>query len=420
MGARLLPIAAAAVLALPGSARAVCSVTTGVDGNGNDKLTIKGDAFPQVIALGDVGVSIQVQVDCNFDGDYADPGDVDQIIGTNFEVIEIAGGGKDLVQYQAVSGAAGIRRALSVLLGPASLSQPNQVAVVFGNVTANSSLTLDVQGGPGLDVLVVQTGNLADSSIAIRGDLGAGDDQAIIVPVAAWTNSTITTDLAMGVGKNLLIDAPVPSASSNSTFKLNALGSDTPAGADQFIFESLGSLDANSRVFHDSRMGAGSDTFTTIVASALTNGSELHGRVRGGLGADTFLTGTGASVNADATSDFSLALSGGAGNDQVTGDFAYVNSGFHRFFLSGGDGSDVVLGGFAADSSANTPNADIFLEGGRGADVVYLGATDPSGNATFNPMGTTLLNGGTFDGVTDVCLFFGDVASDKLDCEVGS
>jgi hypothetical protein len=35
-------------------------------------------------------------------------------------------------------------------------------------------------------------------------------------------------------------------------------------------------------------------------------------------------------------------------------------------------------------------------------------------------MGATLLAGGTFDSAIDDCIFFGDVAFQKLDCETGS
>jgi len=113
-------------------------------------------------------------------------------------------------------------------------------------------------------------------------------------------------------------------------------------------------------------------------------------------------------------------FTGGIGNDLVTADLSFDNSGFHRFFLSGGDGDDVVFGGLGSDSSSNTPNADVVLDGGRGTDVVYLAATDQSGASTFDPMGAALLAGGGFDTAVDTCLFFGDVPFQKLDCESGS
>jgi hypothetical protein len=183
-------------------------------------------------------------------------------------------------------------------------------------------------------------------------------------------------------------------------------------------------LDVGSRLIHDISLLGGNDTFRgSIDGPTISNGSELIVRARGGAGADTLALNNlpllrPASV--DGTSQLSAFLTGGIGNDLVTADLTFDNSGFHRVFLSGGDGNDVVFAGLGADSSSNTPNADIVLDGGRGSDAVYLAATDPSGSATFDPMGAALLAGGTFDNLIDDCIFFGDVPFQKLDCETGS
>jgi hypothetical protein len=423
MGVWPLPLAVAAALVLPGTAGAACIVTPGTDGNGNAKLTIKGTTGPQTIQLLDAVVSVQVQVDCNNDGDFTDPGE-DQTIATNFEVFEVAGGGRDVVTYLNTAALAGARRSLAVTLGPAPPTQPNQLIVAPSGLSANSSFTLDVQGGPGRDNVSVQAATLTNSSLVVRGDLSSGDDQFSFVMFGSVTNSSITKDVDLGVGKNSVTD--VPNATfMNSTYRTNVSGSDTPTGTDEAVFVTDALvLNNGSRLFHDVRLLGGNDTFAaSLDGPTISSGSELIVRAGGGAGADTLALNnvpTFRPVSVDGTSQLSAFLSGGLGNDQVTADLTFDNSGFHRVFLSGGDGTDIVFGGIGVDSSSSSPNEDIVLDGGRGWDAVFLAATDPSGLATFDPMGAALLSGGTFDNAIDTCIFFGDVPFQKLDCESGS
>jgi hypothetical protein len=419
-----LPLAAAAVLALPGTTRAACTVVPSTDFNGNAKLTIKGTAAAQTFQLSDAGTSVQVLVDCNNDNDFTDPGE-DQTIATNFEVFEVAGGGKDIVTYQNTVALVGARKSLVVTLGVATASQPNQLIVTPAGLSGNSSFTLDVVGGLGRDNVTVQASALTDSSLVIRGDLAGGDDSLSLVVLGAITNSSITNDVALGVGKNILTDVPNATFSS-SVYRTSVSGSDTTAGADVAgLFTDALSLDIGSRLIHDVGLLGGNDTFRgSMDGATISNGSELIVRARAGLGNDTLaldnLPGSG-NVNVDDTSHLSAFLTGGIGNDLVTADLSFDNLGFHRFFLSGGDGNDIVFAGLGAISSSGSgPNSDIVLEGGRGTDAVYLAATDPGGGATFDPMGAALLAGGTFDTAIDDCIFFGDVPFQKLDCETGS
>jgi hypothetical protein len=425
IGARLLPLAAAIALALPGTARSACSVTEGTDGNGNAKLTIKGDATAQTIFLLDAGVSVQVQVDCNNNGLFTDPGDQDQLLNTNVEAFEIAGGGKDVVSYQNTAALSGMRKSLAVTLGPSPAAQPNQLIVNPSGLSGNSSFTLDVQGGSGRDNVSVQVSNLTNSSVVVRGDLGAGDDQLFLVVLGSLTNSSVTTDVALGVGRNLLTDVP-NAAFANSTYSTIVSGADTATGADAaaLVADAL-VLDLGSRLVHDVRLLAGKDTFRgSIDGATLANGSELIVRARGGAGNDSLALDNVPSlgpVNVDDTSHLGSFLNGGIGNDQVTADLTFDNLGFHRFFLSGGDGDDIVFAGLGAISAAGAgPNEDIVLEGGRGSDAVYLAATDPNGGASFAPMGAVLMSGGSFDNLFDNCIFFGDAPFQQLDCESGS
>ncbi len=423
MGVWPLPLAVAAALVLPGTAGAACTITPGNDGNGNTKLTIKGTAAPQTIQVLDAVASVQVQVDCNNDGDFSDPGE-DQTIATNFEVFEVAGGGRDVVTYLNTGAFVGARRSLVVTLGPAPPAQPNQLIVAPSSLSANSSFTLDVQGSPGRDNVSVQVATLTNSSLVVRGDLGSGDDQLSFVVFGSVTNSSITKDVDLGVGKNSLTDVPIATFD-NSTYRTSVSGSDTPTGTDDAVFVTDALvLNAGSRLVHDVRLLGGNDTFAaSIDGPTILGGSELVVRAGGGAGADTLALNnvpTFGPVSVDGTSRLSAFLSGGIGNDLVSADLTFDNSGFHRVFLSGGDGSDIVFGGLGADSSSSAPNADIVVDGGRGTDAVYLAVTDPSGGATFDPMGAALLAGGTFDNAIDTCIFFGDVPFQKLDCESGS
>jgi hypothetical protein len=422
-GAWLLTLAAAA-FALSGTARAACTVVSGTDGNGNAKLTIKGTTTAQSIQILDAGTSVQVLVDCDNDGNFSDPGE-DQTIATAFEVFEVAGGGRDVVTYQNTTALAGARKSLSVTLGAATTSQPNQLIIAPSGLSANSSFTVDVLGGPGRDNVTVQAANLTNSALVIRGDLAAGDDSLSLVVFGTVTNSSITNDVALGAGKNVLTDVP-NAAFSNSTYWTTVSGSDTALGADVAVFvtDAL-SLDLGSRLVHDVALLGGNDSFrASLDGPTLSNSSELIVNARGGAASDTLALDNLPSfgnVDVDDTSQLSALLTGGIGNDRVTADLSFDNLGFHRFFLTGGDGSDILFAGLGAVSSPGAgPNSDIVLDGGRGPDVVYLAATDPGGGATFDPMGAALLDGGTFDNLIDDCIFFGDVPFQKLDCESGS
>src|SRR5262245_34629282 len=64
-------------LAAPGPVRAACSITQGdFDQNGGQDVRIQGDALPQRIVITDGPGSYRVQVDCNANGLFTDPGDL--------------------------------------------------------------------------------------------------------------------------------------------------------------------------------------------------------------------------------------------------------------------------------------------------------------------------------------------------------
>src|SRR5262245_38827956 len=75
----LLALAGAAVAPLgPARAWAACSVSQGdLDGNGSPDVRIVGDARPQRIVISDSQSSYRVQVDCDGNGRFTDPGDID-------------------------------------------------------------------------------------------------------------------------------------------------------------------------------------------------------------------------------------------------------------------------------------------------------------------------------------------------------
>src|SRR5262249_34908260 len=110
---------------------------------------------------------------------------------------------------------------------------------------------------------------------------------------------------------------------------------------------------------------------------------------------------------------------GGGGNDVMTVDWSspLQGSGSTRLRLDGGEGADLLYAAYNLNSAVTLPNLDLLAQGGRGQDILFLSLADPSGHATYGPLGAALLDGGADE---DSCIFFGAGGYQPLSCESGS
>src|SRR5262249_16773793 len=148
----------------------------------------------------DHGTSVDLGIDCDGNGIYTDPGDAILSVAGPVEGFDIQGNGKDNIQYILDGPLTGGARALSVTLGPATAAGPNRLLVGATALITSSNLTLDVLGSTGPDsVQLILLADVTDSSIQLRGDLGAGDDTLLVQPLAGQNvvGSSFTMDLAL-------------------------------------------------------------------------------------------------------------------------------------------------------------------------------------------------------------------------------
>jgi hypothetical protein len=415
------------LLGLPHAAWAACSVTQGdFDGNGREDVRILGDAGKQRITILDGQATYRVKVDCNADGDTADPGDIDTgTLAFDIETFDVQGRGQDVVTYQNTGVFNGASKNILVTFGPGTPANPNVVQLSTGAlIQANSNVVLDVLGSAGPDRLFVITSHaITNSSIVVRGDLGAGDDFVGLTTLTPLTGAVMTTDLDLGLGNNVFSVAP-QSDVDNSTVLTNVVGSSSPLQVDTFTWTAYGRVANAGRYLTTLSTLAGNDKLRAVVVPGVFNISGSNSivalRARGGPGNDAFSFNDGYGAPGVANAGLlDIDFSGGAGNDVATVDWssALNGNGTTRWRVNGGDGDDFLIGAINLDSSGSTPNLDFLLQGGRGNDTLYWSVLDDGAHATYRQLGTSLVDGGAD---TDTCIFFGNGRHESLNCESGS
>jgi hypothetical protein len=434
LGTRLLPLAAAAaVLALPGSLRAACTfIEADFDGNGTSDLRILGDPAKQTLILFHFGTGSAFQLDCNSDGDYSDPGDVPPFYFTaaGAESFDIQLKGKDSITVNYYSGHAGDKLLTSLMLGPGgnSVTISGNPAVAL-NASANASHIIEITGGSSTDVVNIDLNNAGtttfnNSYLAIRGDLGGGNDTLTVKVPQNQTGSGVDVDLGLGTGQNT---ATVDNRSGHGgTFqRFDIEGGDVASGVDTVYFNFQGFDNSTSRTIFNANLRSGNDVY---VASFTQNPLYAYGwsrfRVNGGAGNDSLVIANPTpTYGTEVDGIVDVGLRGGVGNDILSVDqwFGFFsNSGrTFRLWMDGGEGADTVLTDIVQPLSGTGIIVDATVLGGRGADILYLGMHDTVPNGVYTPMGTTLLSGG-HDG-NDACIptTFNPLV-EQLNCEITS
>jgi hypothetical protein len=435
VGTRLLPLAAAAaVLALPVSVRAACTFTEAdFDGNGTSDLRIVGDPAKQTLILFHFSGGSAFQLDCNSDGDFGDPGDVPPFYFTavGAESFDVQLKGKDVITVNYYAAHGGDRLLTSLTLGPGG----NTVTIsgTAGgsplNASANASHIFEIIGGSSTDVVNIDlnntgTTNFNNSYLAIRGDLGGGNDTLSIKVPNTQTGSGVDVDLGLGTGQNT---ATVDNTSSRGTTfqRFDIEGGDVASGVDTVYFNFEGFDNSTSRTFFNANLRAGNDAYiASLTYAPLWAYGWNRVRVNGGAGNDSLVVAQPGLAGIEVDGIVDIGLRGGIGNDLLSVDQwlrLFSDSGrTFRLWMDGGDGADAVLADIAQPlSGATGVIVDATVLGGRGADTVYLGMHDPVPNGSYLPMGTTLLSGG-HDG-NDACIpTTENPLVEQLNCEITS
>ncbi len=405
------------------AARAACRVDRGdFDGSGRDDLRIVGDGRPQTIRILDGQGTYQVQIDCDDDGTFTGPGDVDTgVVAGDIETYDVEGGGQDTITFGRLPSTtwSGASKDLLLTLGPAG-TRGNTVTVGLqslpAEMTSASSLVVDLLGSTGRDSISVNAGTMTDSQVVIRGDLASGDD-TLSVSASGATRSVLSVDVDLGPGNNSATFR-VPPIMDDATATYDVAGGKLTNQSDTVAWLSQGSMVNGSRVAMTVNLQGGADVFEGLLgAPSIDVRSAIDLRVRGGTGDDVLTLGAPPSLRTTAANagTIGLAFSGGPGNDRLTIelDSGISGTGLTRLALDGGDGDDLAIAAATLDASAGTPLLEATLRGGPGADVVYASPVQRGGSAGVD----ILQDGGEGN---DHCPFFDAgqlIAHTALRCE---
>ncbi|KEQ54112.1 calcium-binding protein [Sphingobium chlorophenolicum] len=303
---------------------------------------------------------------------YVDTYSDDGFAGNDDQVIELAGGGSDLV-YASVSYRLAANVEKLVLTGAAAINGfGNDLA---NNITGNDAANM-LSGGAGADILYGLGGNDMLDGGDDNDNLFGGDGNDVL------TGGLGNDYLDGGSGADSMTGG-----GGDDSYIVDSWSDDGDSANDDLIFELAGggTDQVNASVSYklaaeiekltltgiDNIDGTGNDLANTITGNSGNNG------LWGGLGNDTMLGNAG--DDRLYGEDGQDSLDGGAGNDLLDGGAAGDT-------LKGGAGNDVLIGGAGKDTLTGGTEADMFV---------------------FN-RGDTTLNTASYDRITDFKASEGD------------
>ncbi len=303
---------------------------------------------------------------------YVDTWSDDGFAGNDDQVIELAGGGSDLV-YASVSYRLAANVEKLTLTGAAAINgMGNDLAnTITGNDAANI-----LSGGTGADILYGMGGGDTldggdDNDTLFGGDGndmligGLGDDYL--------DGGTGADNMAGGLGNDsYIVDSWSDDGNSaNDDLIVELAGEGTDQVSASVSYKMAAEIEKLVLTGPDPIDGIGNDIANSMTGNGGNNG------LWGGLGNDTLL-GNGGDDRLYGE-DGQDSLDGGAGNDLLDGGAAGDT-------LKGGAGSDTLIGGAGKDTLTGGTEADVFL---------------------FN-RGDTTLNTASYDRITDFKASEGD------------
>jgi hypothetical protein len=414
-------LAAGLVLAVTRLEAASCVQDSVRDPNGNDYIRLLGTPGKQTAVVNIAAASTLVSLDCNGDGDFADPGEINGVDLGPVRGVDLQLGGSDTITVNLASNlTAADSRTIKVLLGPGT-NVLNLGSTGAYALDPNAFYTVEINGGAGIDKATLDFSQVNDAgSISVRADLGAGSDGMVVKAPLVNFQAFFAVDVALGLGNNSFTFTD-GRCQSQSTERVDVQGD---AGADNVTFNFGQLSDALKLLRVD--LGAGNDTFTAnfdLASFSLFGNQPLHLTVNGGAGNDTIRVGRNGTIGpAFAGNVVELDLDGGPGNDTINVDFGgggfdFAGVGGERLRIDGGNGLDTISA--TLDSTTNsTASHDVSISGGPLADKISF-TQNTSGSGTHRWFGGAALIDGSF-GAPDTCTLAGNVAANahKRNCEL--
>jgi hypothetical protein len=321
-------------------------------------------------------------------------------------------------------------------------------------LTNHSDLNLDIVGHNGNDFLNLSFGDILESRLNLNAtNLGGSSTPLSPTAVrdvitfgarrAGIRNSSVDVNIGLGHGNNnlrfnygsdlghLAGPAGTPDAPGDfgpSTMNVTITDSGRHQDTDNVTLFANGEINTGSTLNFNTQLGAGNNTFRTVVDAndfqvdddggvfspgpkpgtfAPHSGGAVHFNVQAGTGKDTI---DFHSINQGHTIElsglFDINIQGGSGKDNINVDFggpggftdddpfelAATNRAF-RLRIDGGTGNDTIKVNLSNAVTA-TFAYDIAIQGGSGTNDITFVGVNPGGNPTFGPGGSVLIDGG--------------------------
>ena len=291
---------------------------------------------------------------------------------TNFEVLEISGafGNADVLDIDGINNV-------------------GTVIVAGGTGHATNSKITNIDSGSTVEFQASMVGMTVD----VDGAVASGSD---ILNIDLKSSSVITHTSLVAANVETINIGTADAVAIGSAAVTHVISTLTTAGATTINVSGNNGL-----------------TLTASTGSILVTTFDASGVVANDTAASTFVaatTDTAANLavtyaSLNATTNAEVTITGGAGNDTLTGSTAAVN----RDTIDGGAGADIINGGTGADIITGGEGAD-YITGGLGADVITLTETTAASDVIE-------IDGGlTADTVTGFT--FGATAPDEIQIDI--
>lgn len=381
-----------------------------LDGDGaTDDIRIVGDGQNSKITITDNGANqVQIQIDANGDGDYADyaRGDLSSMFSFTGDSLMLEAqlkGGHDSLDYIAAGNFSASTRTAVVDLG--SGNDTFNWNLGTNDVLNTSRISLDVTAGTGHDTIGVNFDEIRKSQVSIKVDAGSGNDKYDVDFERIDDGASVDIHTELGAGLNVhnadlqevgfgdkgAVDMVIVGGNQTDTIELRMhddIGNGVLASRFSAVVDLLGGHDSFKALFD-----------ATGNVFRVDDHSQASFVVRGGAGNDTILAGQNGTgtIRIDPDGLWSIDLDGGAGNDIVVTDFGSTNAweliGTIRVRMDGGLGNDTMTC-LLANESDTTGVYDVAVRGGAGNDAMTFNCINGNGTPTYGPAAGVILDGG--------------------------